>query len=226
MGRGPGRAAPDTQVWRGGPGGGNGPWTNVPQARGPRGGNWVFCPYCGAPCPGGSWGAGLGRGRGPMSRFENRAGRPGPGFQGGAWGPWSQGFGGRNRTGQSWPPAENWRRGPWQGRGGEGFPPQDQTPQGRGVRPDWRRGGARGRLGPDTLTPPAAPPTDEDEDDLWAPPRWQRWGPRRGWGLRPGDEPNLDVPAGPKVTIPLEKPAGEPAKTPEANVPAPESPVP
>lgn len=225
MGRGPGAGAPDPQFRRPGPGRGDGPWTNVPPARGPRGGNYTVCPYCGAPCPGGGWGIGLGRGRGPMSRFENRYGRPGPGFQGGAWGPAGWGF--RRGAGirQPAPPAENWRRGPWQGRGGEGLAPQDRTPEDRGPVPRWRQGGAGGRSGPEALTPPA-PPLEEEENDFWAPPRWQRWGPGRGPGLYPWDEFDIDIPGGPEVTAPPEKPTDRPAKTPEASVPAAESPQP
>ena len=213
LGRGPGGGAPGPQLGREGPVGGNGPWANVPG----RGGNYAFCPYCGAPCPRGGWGAGLGIGRGPMSRFKNRGGQPGPNFQGGAWGPWGQGFRRRAAIRQSGPMIENWRRGPWQGRGGEGFTPQDQTPQNRGQWRGWRQGGDGGRSGPDALTPPA-PPTQEGEDDFWAPPRWQRRGPGRGPDEYPPDE--LDVPAGPEVKAP------EPLRTPEVNAPGPQSPQP
>jgi hypothetical protein len=203
-GLGPGGGAPAPQLRREGPGGGEGPWANVPPARR---GNYAFCPYCGAPCPRGGLGAGLGIGRGPMSRFENRDGQPGPNFQGGAWGPWGQGFRRRAAIRQSMPMIENWRRGPWQGRGGEGFTPQDQTLQNRGQWRGWRQGGDGGRSGPDTLTPTL----EENEDDFWAPPRWQRRGLGRGPDEYPPDE--FDVPAGPEVKAP------EPLQTPEANAP-------
>jgi hypothetical protein len=225
MGWGHGPGAPGLQFRRPGPARGDGPWANVPPARYGRGNNYAFCPYCGAPLPSGGWGTGFGCGRGPTPRFENRDGGPGPGFQGRAWGPWGQGFGRRDGMRQPGPMANNWSRGPRQGRGGEGFPPQDRTPQDRGRRPGWRQGGAGGRSRPESLTPPG-PPLDENENNFWAPPRWQRWGPGRGRGVRPGDDQNIGVPAGPEVTAPPEGPADEPAKTPEANVPAPENPQP
>lgn len=159
-----------------------------------------------------------------MPRFENKGGMPGPNFQfqGGAWGPWAwpqgrQGFGRRDGMRRPGPMAENWRRGPWQGRGG-GAP----TPQGRmspgDERPGWRQDGAWGGPGPDAVTPPA-PRSGEDESNSWAPPRWERWGPGRGWGIRPGGRPNIEAPAGPEVTAPPKRPADQPAKTPEADAP-------
>lgn len=204
MGRGPGGGAPGPQQR------GDGPWANVPPARG---GNYAFCPYCGAPCPRGGLGAGLGIGRGLMPRFENRGGMPGPNFQGGAWGPWGQGFRRGGAMRQPGPMIENWRRGPWQGRGGGAFPPQGQTPRNRGDWRGWRQGGDGGRSGPDALMPPASP-LEENEDDFWAPPRWQRGGPGRGPDMYPPDE--LDVPDGPEVAAP------EQLQTPEANAPGPQ----
>ena len=214
LGRGPGGGAPGPQLRREGPAEGDGPWTNAPQARGGRGGNFAVCPYCGAPCPRGGLGAGLGIGRGPMSRFENRGGRPGPGFQDGTWGPWGQGFRREGAMRRPGPMAENWRRGPWQGRDGGAFQPQGQAPRNRGDWRGWRQGGDGGRSGPDALTPPL----DENEDDFWAPPRWQRGGPGRGPDMYPPDE--FDVPAGPEVAAP------EQLQRPEANAPGPEAPQP
>jgi hypothetical protein len=224
MGYGRGRGAPIRHFGRGGPGRGYGPWYNVPLAYGPHGGNYGVCPYCGAPCRGG-WGAGFGYGRGPMFRFENRDGRPGPGFRGRAWRPWGQGFGRGNWMRQAGPPAENWRRGPWQGRGGEGFPPQGQIYRRGGERPRWWRGEPRGRSDPNELTPSApGSGSNENDNDFWAPPRWQRWGRGRGWALPPADEPNDNASAGPEAAAPMGKPADEPLQTPEANAPEPQSP--
>ena len=228
MGRGPWGAASGPQVGPRGQGWGAGPEINNPPAVG---GNYGFCPYCGAPCPRSGWaapGAGLeyGPAAGRGSRF-GRGGGPGPGFQGGPMGPQGQGFGfGRgNMMRQPGPMADNWRRGSWQARRGEDFPPSNRTPQSRAERPRWRQGGDEGRSGPDTLMPPV-PPLDEDEDDFWAPPRWQHWGPGRGLDLYPGDELDIDVPGGPEVTAPRERPADEPIETPEENVPGPEIPQP
>ena len=208
MGWGPGGGAPGPQLR------GDGPWANVPPARG---GNYAVCPYCGAPCPRGGLGAGLGIGRGPMSRFENGGGMPGPNFQGGAWGPWGQGFRRGGAMRQAGPMAENWRQGPWQGRGGGAFQPQGRAPQNRGDWRGWRQGGDGGRSGPDALTPPE-PRLEENEDDFWAPPRWQRGGPGRGPDMYPPDA--LDVPADPEVTAP------ERLQTPEASAPGSQSPQP
>lgn len=232
-GRGPGGGAPGPQ------GRGDGPWANIPPQA--RGGNYAVCPYCGAPCPRGGFGPGGGIGMGMMPRFQNRGGMPGPGFQGGAWGPWAwpQGRQGFRRGGamrQPGPMAENWRRGPgagrgaidgnvgpmaesrrrgpWQGRDGQGFAPQGWMPQNRGDWRGWQQGGDGGRSGPDALTPPI----EENQDDFWAPPRWQHGGPGGGPNMYPPEE--LDVPAGPEAAAP-----GQP-EAPETNAPGTDAPQP
>jgi hypothetical protein len=221
---GPGRAAPDEQFGPGGQGRGYGPWSNLPPAYGPRGGNYGICPYCGRPY-GGGWAGGFGYGRGPRFRFEDRGGRPGPGFRGEAWGPWGQGFGRRGWMRQAGPPAENWRPGPWRGRGGGRFWSQSRMYRDRGERPRRWRGEPGGRSDPNELTPSApGSGSNANDNDFWAPPRWQRWGRGRGWALPPAGEPNNNASAGPEAAAPAGKPADEPLQTPEANAPKPQSP--
>lgn len=205
MGPGPGGGAPGPQ------GRGDGPRANVPQARGGLGGNYAFCPYCGAPCPRSRMGPGTGIGRGLRPNFQNGGGMPGPNFQRGAWGPWGRGIRREGAMRRPGPMFENWGRGAWQGRGGQGFAPQGQAPANRDER-GWRQGGDGGRSGPDALTPPRG----ENEDDFWAPPQWQRGGRGRGPGMYPPD--GFDVPPAPEVTAP-QKP-----EAPQVDVQGPEAP--
>ena len=193
MGRGPWGGAPGPQAGPVGPGWGAGRQTNNPPAAG---GNYGFCPRCGAPCPRDGWaapGAGLGygpaAGRGP--RF-GRAGGPGPGFQGGPRGPQAQGFGfgRRNMMRRPGPMNDGWGQGFGRGPGGEGFAPQNKAPWGRPDRQGWRQPGDTDRLGPRVA--PQQPSQGPDRGGFWGPPR--DGGPRgRGErGLRSWRGPDID----------------------------------
>ncbi|MHC4511580.1 MAG: hypothetical protein ACYTAO_21950 [Planctomycetota bacterium] len=65
MGRRSGRRALDVPSGPQGRVRGARPRIEGPAARGGRGGNYTVCPRCGALCPVGGWGSGVGAGRGP-----------------------------------------------------------------------------------------------------------------------------------------------------------------
>ncbi len=216
MGREPWGRAAGRQVAPGGPGWGAGPRVNNPPAVG---GNYGFCPYCGAPCPRGDWvapGAGLrygpAEGRGP--RF-GRGGEPSLDSQGGPWGPRGEGFGRRNMMRRLGPMNDGWGRGFGGGRGGDGLQPQNATPWGGRDGRGWRQPGGTGEPGPQ-VAPPQESPWGADRGGFWGPPGDGARRGRGGRGLRPWGGPDIEAPDGADQGGPGLAPTDKPPVAPEA----------
>jgi len=218
MGRGPWGGASGPQMGPGGPDRGAGPQMNNPLASG---GNYGFCPRCGAPCPAGGWAApGAGPGYGPVAgrgpRF-GRGGGPGLGFQGGPMGPQGQGFGRRNMMRRPGPMNGGWGRGFGPGPGGEGFQPQNTTPWGGRGGQGWRQPGNNTNEPGPQVAPPGQSPDGPDRGGLWSPPRGGAWRGRGGRGLRPWDGPGIGAPEGANQGGPGPAPTDKPPVTPDAD---------